>query len=215
MFSKKASLFSAFAFLGIFSTELNVTAAHADKAPLIHNGDFTAISAPYASPEKTANSGHLAFEAARKNNKLILLDFGANWCPDCRVLAGILANPEVSKWVKAHFAVATINVDHLDNANMKKARRWGVEIHAIPTVLALTPNGTLLNKDALLALGDARKMNSQQVVDLLQTWLDRGTEAKKIEQEKNYTKENSLPDQPKYYENSEIKLGQNLNVPAS
>ncbi|QCE33001.1 thioredoxin family protein [Acetobacteraceae bacterium] len=170
--------FSATFFLSIVSLSFFASSsAQASKAPPLKNTDFTAVQHPYGEATKAPNEIEKAFTEAQKSKRLVLLDFGANWCPDCRVLAGIFENPEIAKFIKQHFVFASANVDHLDNENMKIAQDLGVNIQAIPTVLALTPDKKLLNTDALIALGDARKMNAQQVLDLLQVWVDRGAKA--------------------------------------
>ncbi len=99
----------------------------------------------------------------------MLVDFGGNWCGDCRVLAGILANPAVHDWAQTGFETVLVDVGRL-NKNMDIAERWGVHITAVPTVLVLTADGKLLNPGNVFALADARAMSAQAVVDLLATW---------------------------------------------
>ncbi|KXV70484.1 protein-disulfide isomerase, partial [Acetobacter malorum] len=44
---------------------------------------------------------------------------------------------------------------------------------AIPVALIITPDGKVLNGDETLALGDARRMSGQAVVDKLAAWAKR------------------------------------------
>jgi hypothetical protein len=53
---------------------------------------------------------------------------------------------------------------------MDIARRYGVTVKAIPTVLIVTPQGKLLNPQGTLVLGNARTMSSQAVVDQIAAW---------------------------------------------
>ncbi len=110
-----------------------------------------------------------AFAAAKQSGKAVLIDFGANWCPDCRMLTGVLQMPQVRPWKDSHFESVSVNVDHL-NVNMDIAAQYGVQIKQIPTVLVLTADGKLLNPDGTLTLGNARSMNPQADVDLIASW---------------------------------------------
>ncbi len=132
---------------------------------------------PDAHPYDTTADAHAqvdaAFARARTTGKLVLIDFGANWCPDCRMLDGDLKMPQVRAWKDDHFETAMVNVDRF-NVNMDLARRYGVTVKQIPTVLILTRDGRLLNPDGSLALGNARGMEPQAVVDLIASWAQRG-----------------------------------------
>lgn len=84
---------------------------------------------------------------------VVLLDFGADWCPPCRRLEPILDQVEAERAGKLE--VLRIDVDEQPGA----ASRYGVE--AIP-VLVLLRDGVeverhvgLLSKDSLLAMVDA------------------------------------------------------------
>ena len=50
-----------------------------------------------------------AIARAKANGKHVLLDFGGNWCPDCRVLGGVLELEEVKPAVAKTFEVAMID----------------------------------------------------------------------------------------------------------
>lgn len=134
--------------------------------------NITPAREPYPPAELAARQVHEAFLTAAKTNRRVLLDFGGNWCPDCRILAGIFAIPSVSQWLDEHFVIVPVNVGHLDT-NMELAQQYGVTIKAVPTVLILTPQGHLLNPDGTLALGSARQMAPQSVITLLNEWNQR------------------------------------------
>ncbi len=156
---------------------LALPAAHAaqPQAPLPDISKIASITPahePYPPAELASKQVHEAFLTAAKTNRRVLLDFGGNWCPDCRILAGIFAVPSVSQWLSEHFVVVPVNVGHLDT-NMELAQQYGVTIKAVPTVLILTPQGRLLNPDGTLALGSARQMAPQSVITLLNEWNQR------------------------------------------
>ncbi len=110
-----------------------------------------------------------AFAAARSSGRDVLIDFGANWCPDCRMLNGVMQMPAVKAWRDSRFETVMVNVDRF-NVNMDVAARFGVTVKQIPTVLVLTPQGRLLDPDGSLALGNARAMSPQAAVDQIAAW---------------------------------------------
>ena len=110
-----------------------------------------------------------AFARARQSGKNVLIDFGANWCPDCRMLNSVLQMPQVIPWKNSHFETVMVNVDRF-NVNMDIPAKYGVKVKQIPTVLILTPDGKLLNVDGTLTLGNARNMSPQAQVELIASW---------------------------------------------
>ncbi|MCE2563479.1 thioredoxin family protein [Komagataeibacter sp. FNDCF1] len=156
--------------------------AQAAPAPAFGPGPIVPVSHPYGPATGARQSVDAAFRQARQTGRNVLLDFGANWCPDCRILAGVLAQPAVAAWVQQHFVVVTINVDRAAaaeiptaegerfNSNADIARTYGVTVSAIPAVLVLTPTGQLVNRDKALVLGNARTLSGQAVVDQLNEW---------------------------------------------
>lgn len=130
-------------------------------------------SAPDPHPYDTTADAHAqvaeGLRAARQSGRNVLIDLGANWCPDCRMLNGVLQMPQVKPWARSHFETVMVNVDRL-NVNMDIPARYGVKVTQIPTVLILTPDGKLLNPDGALTLGDARHMSPQAQVDLIASW---------------------------------------------
>ena len=127
------------------------------------------LPAPYvAGDAKPAIAA--AARRARAANKRLLLDFGANWCVDCRVLAGVFALPQMRPWLARHFELVTIDVGRFD-ANLDVAARFGVDLGAVPAVLIVDPrSGRLLNRGDELGLGDAGTMQPQQMADWLARW---------------------------------------------
>ena len=146
-----------------------IPALAVEQTPQVSAGQAAPVAHPYDAPESAHAAVDAAFEQARATNKRVLIDFGANWCPDCRMLAGVMQLTQVQPWIGQNFVPVSVNVDHF-NVNMDIARRYGVTVKAIPTVLLITPQGRLLNADGTLVLGNARTMSSQAVVDQIAEW---------------------------------------------
>lgn len=145
---------------------------HHITAPIISETEAPPVKTPYPDPALAPVQVKEAFATAARTHRKILLDFGGNWCPDCQMLAGVFALPDVALWLNKYFVIVPVNVERL-KANMGIAQSYGATITAIPAVLVLTPHHKLLNPDGLLALGDARTMSPQAVVTLLAEWANR------------------------------------------
>ena len=138
-------------------------------APSLPAGQATPVAAPYNTSADAHKQVAGAIEAARATHRRVLLDFGGNWCPDCRMLAGVLAEPAVKSWTEEHFATVMIDVGRMKK-NMDIAAKYGVKITAVPTVLVVTPDGVVVNADKPFALSDDRSWSQQQIVDQLAKW---------------------------------------------
>jgi len=109
---------------------------------------------------------------ALAHHKLLLVDLGGNWCPDCRVLAGVMALPEVRTFVAAHYELVMVDVGKFDR-NGQIAAHWGImQLKGVPAVLVVDPKtDRLVNRDRLFALADARTMTPQALADWLAQWV--------------------------------------------
>lgn len=154
---------------------LSPLAAHAAAEPAPRLGDVTPmpVAAPYPSSDVAHEQVAAAFETAKRTGRKVLIDFGGNWCPDCRIMAGIFELPAARRWLDSQFVTVAVNVGR-ENVNLDLAEKYGVKITAVPTVIIVTPDGKALNTDGSRALGDARHMSSQAVLDLIAEWNARG-----------------------------------------
>jgi thiol-disulfide isomerase/thioredoxin len=129
------------------------------------------LAAPYDARRDAGRDVDAAIARARKSGKPVLIDFGANWCADCRVLAAVLELPEMRGWIPAHFELVQVDIGQFDR-NLDLPKRFGAPaLEAVPALFILDPRtGKLRNKSETLALGDARIMQPQQMADWLARW---------------------------------------------
>jgi thiol-disulfide isomerase/thioredoxin len=135
-------------------------------SPVALSGFATPAPHPYDEAADAHAQVDAALAEAKRTGRTVLLDFGGNWCPDCRMLAGVFQEPQVAAWLSKHFVQVSIDIGRRTK-NMDISRRWGVTVEGVPTVLMISPDGVLLNKDDPYGLQDARSMPAQAVVDLL------------------------------------------------
>ena len=140
--------------------------------PIVTVDKVPAAAHPYDEAADAHQSLAAAIAAAKASGKKVLVDFGANWCPDCRALGGILAVDQIQSYVAAHYEVAVVDVGRF-NKNLDIPTAYGVKLHGIPTVMVIDPaTNQVLNRDGLEALGDAATMAPQAVVDQLVSWTE-------------------------------------------
>ncbi len=161
----------AFALLVAFAAPVALAAVPAP--PVTTTID--ALPQPLPLPYDTAADGAAQLAAAKArakaHHKLLLIDLGGNWCPDCRVLAAVMALPAVKAFVTAHYEVAMIDIGRRDK-NLGIAEHYGADIKGVPAVLIVDPRSDRLqNAGHYAALSDARTMTPQALADWLASWL--------------------------------------------
>jgi thiol-disulfide isomerase/thioredoxin len=136
----------------------------------------TPLKAPLPLPyDETADAQAqlaAALGRAQQNQKFVLIDFGGNWCPDCRILAGTLALGEVKPAIDRTFEIVMVDVGRLTK-NLDIAARYGVDLKAVPTIVILDSTGRRVNSGNPAALSDARSMTGQSIVDTIFGWIGK------------------------------------------
>lgn len=112
-----------------------------------------------------------AFAKAKRSHKLVLIDLGGNWCPDCIVLANFLHLPEISSFMDKHYEVVAVDVGRF-NKNLQVPARFGFteRLKGVPTILVATPDGKLINEGNVFAFTDARHMIPKDLSEYLARW---------------------------------------------
>jgi thiol-disulfide isomerase/thioredoxin len=136
------------------------------------SGMHQPLPLPYTEAANAVRQVAQARARARAEGKKLLIDLGGNWCPDCRVLAGVMALPEVSAFLRRHYVVVYVDVGRLDR-NAQIARAYGVpKVTGVPALLVVDPRtDRLLNAGRIFALTDARNMTPQALADWLAQWV--------------------------------------------
>jgi protein disulfide-isomerase len=107
-----------------------------------------------------------ALHDAHDTHKDVLLVFGANWCPDCRVLDSALHGKGAGA-INDHFVIVKIDVGNFDK-NLDLARRYEVPLRkGIPAAAVLSGEDKLLYVTKAGELADAHRMGESAIVDFL------------------------------------------------
>lgn len=128
------------------------------------------LPAPYRASADAKADIAAATARARQSGKPLLLVFGANWCASCRLLAGVLALPEMRSWVPRHFELVDIDIGQFSK-NVELGSLYGVpRIRAVPTVLVIdAKSGTLRNRGRETELAEL-PTRPQAAADWLAAW---------------------------------------------
>jgi thiol-disulfide isomerase/thioredoxin len=110
-----------------------------------------------------------ALIAAKADGKHVLLDFGADWCPDCRVLGSLMESETVKPFLQANYHVVHIDVGRRDK-NLDVATRYHATADAwIPAVVVLDAAGTAVAiTDDKVRL--TRRSTASDLLALLEGW---------------------------------------------
>lgn len=150
--------------------------ASAAPAPHVAATGFDQLKQPLPYPYDENADAKAAIARARqiaiRQHKRVLIDFGGNWCADCRILAGTMDLPEVKSFIGKHYVEVTVDVGRF-NKNLDIWQSYGQPARpkGVPAVLIVDPrSNTVINKGRETALEDARSMNPQALADWLAQW---------------------------------------------
>ena len=111
-----------------------------------------------------------ALADAEADGKRVLLEFGADWCPDCHVLNSYLQDPRAKAILNASYHVVRIDVGYFDR-NVETAQRYGNVIGVgIPSVVILDAQGTKLVDTAAGELADSSRYTVDDIVEFVSSW---------------------------------------------
>jgi thiol:disulfide interchange protein len=158
---------------------LTAMASAALAAPAPHIGlaaysDLTPpLPAPFDSKADARTQIAQAQARAKETGKLVLVDLGANWCAECRLLCALMERPDFAPFIQAHFEVVRVDVGRL-NRNLDIPERYGVKsLPSVPAFLVLDKSGRLLNKAQAPYLLNAKVERPQVFADWLAGWTER------------------------------------------
>ncbi|HXW14033.1 MAG TPA: thioredoxin family protein [Terriglobia bacterium] len=114
--------------------------------------------------------------AAGKENKRVLLVFGANWCGDCYALDYGFHQPRIAPLLNDNFKVVHVDVGRFDK-NLDLVKKYRVDLEkGIPSLAVLSPQGAVLYDTAQFER--ARVMTEEDIIEFLNTWKARATAQK-------------------------------------
>lgn len=113
-----------------------------------------------------------AVAKAHKNNKRVLVQYGANWCPWCYKLHDLFkSDAAIRKQVLYEYEVVLVDVGRFDK-NMSIAKKYGAQLKGagIPYLTVLDGDGKVLTNQNTGDLEVGPKHDPKKVAAFLQKW---------------------------------------------
>ncbi|HEY3245173.1 MAG TPA: thioredoxin family protein [Phycisphaerae bacterium] len=115
-----------------------------------------------------------ALPAAKRENKRVLLQFGANWCGWCHKLHALFHDDkDIDRELRYEYEVVLIDVDKTDGAkhNAKIDERYGNPTqHGLPALVVLDADGQQLTTQDTGELEEGDHHNPEKVLAFLKKW---------------------------------------------
>ena len=109
-------------------------------ASLAYRGRTTALH-PFNERHVTVATIDKARADAQRNRKFLMVEFGANWCSDCRELADSMKQPAIQSRLTNDFVILNVDVGEF-NRNLDIAKSLGIKADdGIPVAAFFAPTG--------------------------------------------------------------------------
>lgn len=135
---------------------------------------FAALAAGPIYPETAKARADIdaALKQAAASRKRVLVDFGGNWCGDCKVLDANFHKPENQALLDSGFVLVHVNVgDKGISDNFDVAERYGIPLKkGVPALAVLESDGKLLYAQKNGEFENMRKMDPASVHEFLRQW---------------------------------------------
>ena len=111
-----------------------------------------------------------ALVLAKKKNKRVLLQFGANWCVWCHVLHHLFdTNKAVHKMIQSNYVVVLVDVNH--GHNESTVEKYGQPTQfGLPVIVVLDSDGKQLVTQSVGEFGENGGYRPQKVMAFLNAW---------------------------------------------
>ena len=106
-----------------------------------------------------------------EQNKQPIVIFGANWCPDARLLEGVIRMPVVKDFLERNANILNIDVGEYEiNTELFKIFSSGIK-DGIPRVFIMDRKGQNLNLNLNDTMRKARELSAQDIFDYFQEFV--------------------------------------------
>ena len=113
-----------------------------------------------------------AIKQAAAEKKRVLVDFGGDWCTDCKILDINFRRPENAELLKARYVVVHVNVGNRGiDENFAIAERYGIPLKkGVPALAVLDAKGKVVYAQKNGEFESMRSMDPASVHEFLDRW---------------------------------------------
>lgn len=131
----------------------------------------TSLTGPIYSKSADAHQQIAAALAqARTQHKLVLLDFGGNWCYDCHVLDLAFHRSDLAPLLASDYILVNVDVEEF-NYNLDIVKQYGLSImQGVPMLAILSPGGKVLASSSDGSLQATRGLGPEDLIRFLASW---------------------------------------------
>lgn len=127
----------------------------------------TAADNPYNETADARLEIKQALTRAATNHTSVMVVFGANWCPDCKMLDIAMKTGTSEKLLARDFEIVKVNVGHFDT-NLDIAKSYDVPLEkGIPAMAIISPGSKVRYVTKEGELANARKMGDNGIYDFI------------------------------------------------
>jgi thiol:disulfide interchange protein len=126
---------------------------------------------PYRSEVDARTAVELGQARAAASGKMLMVTFGANWCPDCLTLAKNLRDPATRAYAEHKFEMVHIDVgDSTKTARVE--RDLGIAVNGIPLAVFYSADGRPICDTQGGELEPSRHYTSREILEFLREVAD-------------------------------------------
>ena len=106
-----------------------------------------------------------------ESDKQPIVIFGANWCPDARLLQGVIQLPTVKKFLEKNANILNIDVGNYEmNTELFSFFDKNIQ-EGIPRIFIMDTKGEVLNLHVNDTMRKARELSTQDIFNYLQEFV--------------------------------------------
>ena len=127
---------------------------------------FDATNLPYTSDVDARMAVEAGKARAAESGKMLMVTFGANWCPDCLALQKNLRDPETHAYAERNFEMVNIDVgDSVKSARVE--RDLDMTVNTIPLAVFYSSDGKPICDTQRGELKPSRHYSSREILGFL------------------------------------------------
>jgi protein disulfide-isomerase len=142
-----------------------------DDSAFYRRWGFDATNLPYKSDVDARAAVEAGKARAAASGKMLMITFGANWCPDCLNLQKNLRDPETHAYAERNFEM--VNIDVGDSVKSTRVERdLGMSVNTIPLAVFYSADGKPICDTQRGELKPSRHYSSREILGFLREVVD-------------------------------------------